>query len=633
MYSRFFYLIVFLSLVAYPAAMAQGNSNESNVRDTVPSKPIVFTPKEASDYLLQLTVRDNFWRKPGDTLQLSLTRLMQQYNEPFESVRRRLQSYPFQKTELKPAVLVFNDTVPLRWLDKNSFIIDTIPLEKNPVITQKTIVMKMMDPASIPFVVIPPDKQEMMESLLQVKDTITSTVIDTLYLKSKKIQIYRVNEEGITPALVRNGRGISAKFLPDSSKIVFSRTKRAIVGGSDSPFYIVPGEHMPDSLAAAVESLLSYTWRRDSIPLTLKDGAGRSTPFWLTGEKEEMYRYWVKNSHNDSITIWIGNPSKYDLTLLLEEEINVERMEKKSAADIPFTTAQPSRMLARLNPLKEIPAFWDYGLVSSFSLNQNYLSNWARGGESSLSSLLDMTGRSEYTNKESKVKWTSSGRLRYGTVRTKEHGSRKNTDLIELNSQYNKVLREKLDFSSVFYFKSQVAKGYKYPNDSVPVSKFLNPGTFTIGVGLEYKPDKKTSINFSPLSYKNTFVLDTAMINQTLHGIERDKRSRQEMGGQLVVKNSLSILDGLSITNQVRLFSGYLNKPQNVDVDWEMNLEKQISWYFKIRLNLHLIYDDDIRFPVLDAAGQPVLLPDGSAKKVAKAQFNQFLGLTLSFRI
>jgi hypothetical protein len=70
-----------------------------------------------------------------------------------------------------------------------------------------------------------------------------------------------------------------------------------------------------------------------------------------------------------------------------------------------------------------------------------------------------------------------------------------------------------------------------------------------------------------------------------------------------------------------------------VDVDWEMNLEKQISWYFRIRLNLHLIYDDDIRFPVLDAAGQPVLLPDGSKKKVARTQFNQFLGLTLSFRI
>jgi hypothetical protein len=92
-------------------------------------------------------------------------------------------------------------------------------------------------------------------------------------------------------------------------------------------------------------------------------------------------------------------------------------------------------------------------------------------------------------------------------------------------------------------------------------------------------------------------------------------------------------MDGLNITNAIRLFSNYIDKPQNVDVDWEMNIDKQINWLFTIRLNLHLIYDDDIRFPVLDANNEPVLLPDGSPRKVAKTQFNQFLGLTLSLRL
>ena len=73
-------------------------------------------------------------------------------------------------------------------------------------------------------------------------------------------------------------------------------------------------------------------------------------------------------------------------------------------------------------------------------------------------------------------------------------------------------------------FKTQIAKGYNYPNDSVPVSKFMNPAVLTIGIGLDYKPNKNTSINFSPLSYKGTFVPDTARIDQTQYGIAKDQQ-------------------------------------------------------------------------------------------------------------
>jgi hypothetical protein len=167
----------------------------------------------------------------------------------------------------------------------------------------------------------------------------------------------------------------------------------------------------------------------------------------------------------------------------------------------------------------------------------------------------------------------------------------------------------------------------------VVVSKFLNPSSLTVGLGIEYKPFKHTTINVAPLSYKNTFVLDTAQIDQTRHGIAGDKRAKQELGTQLLVMNTLSPMEDLTISNKVRLFSNYLNNPQNIDVDWEFLLDKKISWFFTIRLNLHLIYDDDVKFTVYDADNQPVLGPDGSEKKVAKAQFKEFIGLSLLFKL
>jgi hypothetical protein len=128
-------------------------------------------------------------------------------------------------------------------------------------------------------------------------------------------------------------------------------------------------------------------------------------------------------------------------------------------------------------------------------------------------------------------------------------------------------------------------------------------------------------------------VLDTAQIDQTSHGISADKRARQELGTQLLVMNTFSPLEDLTISNKVRLFSNYLNKPQNVDVDWEFLLDKKISWFFTIRLNLHLIYDDDVKFTVYDEDNQALILPDGSEKKVAKAQFKEFIGLSLLFKL
>jgi len=67
-------------------------------------------------------------------------------------------------------------------------------------------------------------------------------------------------------------------------------------------------------------------------------------------------------------------------------------------------------------------------------------------------------------------------------------------------------------------------------------------------------------------------------------------------------------------------------------MDWELNITQKINWFFTIRFNLHLIYDDDVRFPVYDENNQPVLLPDGSEKKVAGLQLKEFVGLSLQFK-
>lgn len=630
----YYFLLIFVGFSHMNALSQNDPENASQTNDTLDRAPIIFTTEAASQYIISLVKGEQTWRYGKDTLRLSLSRLVEQYNEPYDSVTVRLMQFDYDQIDPQRSYYSRHDTLPLRWLHNGIFIVDTVPLEKDPFITRTTIFVNAIDTTLFSLIDTIPQLKIQIDSLLMARDTILETFIDVPYLESKNIQIHQVINDSIVPSLLlpnRNGRTV--RFVPDSSHIVISKSSRVYMASKDSPFFIVPGEMMPDSLRSAVHTLLAYTDNRDSTLLFISDTSGQRRPFWLSNQVTDMSRFWVKNHENDSITIWIGNPTRRDLLLVLEEDVYVERMEKLRVDDVPITTLQPQRTPVALQPLAALPASWQYNMSTAFTLNQTHLSNWARGGESSFASMLDIRAGANYSNTQTKRKWENSGRLRYGTVVTKEHGFRTNTDMLEMNSQYNKVLGEKIDFSSVLYFKTQVAKGYKFPNDSVPVSKFLNPGTFTVGAGFEYKPFKNTLLNFSLLSYRNTFVLDTANINQRAHGVDLDKRARQEMGGQLVIRNRVTILDGLNVTNAVRLFSNYLDKPQNVDVDWEINLDKQINWYFLIRLNFHFIYDDDILFTLLDRNNNPILRPDGTERKAPQLQFKQFLGLTLSFRI
>ncbi len=595
--------------------------------DSTATEPVVFTASSASAYIIDLLETDYLWRPDGDSIKHSLARLIDHFRESFDSVELRLSSINYDAITLEQVDIVRNDTLPLRWLNDSTFIIDTVGLKKEPLIIQKTVINEIIYRTALDSA----DDETHMDTLVLARDTLTAVHIDSALLESLNIQLYQIAFNRIVPPLLPPGGDKSFSFMADSGKIIVSDRVRAMVAAEESPFYIVSSERMLDSLRYAVETLLSYTAERDSILLFINDILGQKTPFWLTQGKNDLYRFWVKNYENDSITIWMGNPSKYDLMLIMEEDLEVVRLEKEGVDDLPIISVEPEMSLAEVEPLAEIPVYWDYDFSSSFTLNQTYFSNWSKGGENSFSGLLDVNVGAIYTNTEAKTQWTNKARWNFGTLITEQNGLRTNADLLEFNSKFNKVIREKIDFSAVFYMKNQIAKGYNYPNDSVVVSKFLNPGTFTIGLGIEYKPFKNTTLNFSPLSYKTTFVLDTANIDQTIHGIEAGKRARQEMGGQLVIMNSTSILKDLKITNSVRLFSGYLNNPQNIDVDWEINLVQKINWYSSVTLNLHMIYDDDVRFPQMDENGQPILLPDGSVYKVPRLQFKQYLGLSFLF--
>lgn len=389
-----------------------------------------------------------------------------------------------------------------------------------------------------------------------------------------------------------------------------------------------------DSIKAAVGVLLDYLQARDSSIINITGINDKRYQLWLNSKSDKMIRFWLKNDLNDSVTVWIGNPERNTISLFLEHGVAFRRPSRQDYISEARINVEPQDN-SRLVKVKKIitkSQFWNYRTEASFALNQGLVSNWVKGGENSISTALDITWFADYSNKPMLISSNHFARIKYGLIKSGDDRIRKNIDLLETNSKFNHKAFGKFDFSGIMLFKTQVSMGYNYPNDSVPVSKFMNPAILTLGFGLDYKPNKSTSINFSPLSYKATFVPDTAVIDQTKYGVAANRRSKHEPGASFMITNEFRPVKNMVITNRLQLFTNYINNPQNIDVDWEMILQANINWFTDVRLNTHLIFDDDTKMPVFDKEKNPVIGNDGLQKKTAKVQFKELLGLSFIFR-
>jgi hypothetical protein len=401
----------------------------------------------------------------------------------------------------------------------------------------------------------------------------------------------------------------------------------------DFPFRHIRNPYVSDSIIAAVSSLIGYLEARDSTLVRFVSDRGRGADMWLNSRADNLVRFWLPDGENDSVSVWIGSPERNTVSLKAEEGV----LFKKQTWHDRYVDTRVNVISAAEENLRRValsrikPDYWKFKTDISYQLSQGAISNWAKGGENNISSVLDVESALNYNNKETNVNSSTTARFALGLQASgKYEGIRKNLDILEINSKINSKAFGKFDLSGLFQFKSQFMPGYNYPNDSVKVSRFFNPATFIFGYGLEYKPDKNTSISFSPISYKGTFVPDTS-INQTKFGIPEDKRSKNELGAYLTIRSKLKLFDRVDMNNKIQLFSNFISEPQNIDIDWEMIATTSLNWFTDLRLNVHLIYDDNTLLPLFEN-GEPVLGTDGKQKMAPMVQFKELLGVSFVFK-
>lgn len=259
----------------------------------------------------------------------------------------------------------------------------------------------------------------------------------------------------------------------------------------------------------------------------------------------------------------------------------------------------------------------------TLNFSQVSLTNWAAGGSSSGSGVLMIKLAGNY--KKDKVSWDNSADLRLGFLKEGDQDMRKSDDMIDLNSKLGIEAKEHWYYSFVLGFKSQFAEGYNYPDTENLISKFMAPGYLNTGLGMDYKTEK-LSILMAPLSGKFTFVMDDKLSDDGAFGVDPGKKSRAELGATVKMEYKTPLVKNVDLETNLDLFSSYLDKPQNIDVDWKVLINMKINDWLSANLATRLIYDDDILIDIDDNDdGEP-------DRKGRRVQFMEMFGAGISIK-
>ena len=331
----------------------------------------------------------------------------------------------------------------------------------------------------------------------------------------------------------------------------------------------------------------------------------------------------------------------------------------------------------------EKPNYWTSSLKTNINMGQTGLTNWAAGGDNTISMAAFIDANANWKKEE--MFWNNRLQVDYGFLYASSKPIlQKSTDRIYLESKwgYKTEKMQNVYFSANYDFKSQFSTGYDYktPGNTkneagddligrdlrqvwkdtrVLKSGFLAPAYTNLALGIDWKPAKWLSINLAPLTGGFVIVKDEelrksysmkvksttsdemlAQANDALSAAttkaEKDaasialgdlyKSAKFEFGAQFKADAKFNVNDNFSYSTQLVLFANYLDSKRCPRINWDNRFDWKLAKYFSLTLTTNLIYDDQI---MIKNEKDIDLFPNGKAR----VQFKESIAFGFTYTI
>ncbi len=460
---------------------------------------------------------------------------------------------------------------------------------------------------------------------VKLPQNVTGTEIDTL-----KIRLFIWTRQTYNDSILFYQRDYLTQLYREnfidqlSAEAAFKR--RDFLTSKNKESLIVYNEAEMVKVNDSIRLALRYLADRaaaDSSLVTITNLSGVQSKTWTANHPMTPMRIFLKNEQNDSLSVILFNNGKGGLRMVIDDGVKFLRFTESQKKEITFNTKKPDSNLHKVIIRQIDPLPWKLFGTGTVGFTQTTLSNWAKGGESSLSMLL--IGRYVVNYSKKSLKWENLAEFRLGIFNSKSRGLEKNDDKLEFQSRVGYAAFKKWYYSAESNFRTQIAKGYKYPDKVNPISGFMAPGYLTFSLGMDYKPNKNFSLFLSPLTSKSTFVRDTTVINPKNFGLEPGMTRLWEPGAIVKLNWHFPIIENIVYDTRAEIFNNYRYTLQKFNVDWEQTLVMQVTRHISTRIMSQVIYDYNVKFPIMDETGKVI-------DQKAKWQFKELFTVGFNYK-
>ena len=328
------------------------------------------------------------------------------------------------------------------------------------------------------------------------------------------------------------------------------------------------------------------------------------------------------------------------------------------SAQIDLSDDEEKRMLE----MGDIPEGWHYKGNMQTGLSGSYFSQWVAGGINSagLNGLLSFNAN----YMRGKNHWENNLTTGYGIMNqgfTTRDSWIKSDDRIEITSKYGRPLGKKGFMAALLNFNSQYSKGFENssngrPDRSKVISNFLAPARVLIALGYDSKPFEGVSLFLSPATYRGIIVNDPFLAAQGAYGVTAGKieystnsdgaiiatittpgqKIRQEAGAYFRIQVNRKIKDKITLQLKSELFSNYMEKPQNIDIAADLNLQWQLTKFMSFNMGFSWLYDDNTTVTKIKSTeetinGETITVSSTYASKGLQTRVISSIGLAYQF--
>ena len=222
--------------------------------------------------------------------------------------------------------------------------------------------------------------------------------------------------------------------------------------------------------------------------------------------------------------------------------------------------------------------------------NQANFNNWLAGGQSSISGNLGLNY--DFNYKSDVWNWDNKVIAGYGLTKLKDQKLQKTDDRFVFNSLAGKKAIGEWYYSLFFNFQTQFDSGFDLAS-GIKTSHFFSPAYFQLGPGMLWKKSDNLKVNIAPATSKMIVVDPNFTILGPSFGVQQGKSSRYEFGAAVNAYYKFILVENVTLENILNLYSNYLEDPQNVDLDYTVNIVMKINKSLSSNIAFQTIYDDN----------------------------------------